>query len=831
MSSVNITALNRRYLKTPYELIKKLRKTLHQVLISFQKDLDCNKIRFETSTHIKSWFHCLASLLEKDYGYLHYEPKKGTIKIQHAISESCQKDYSLRDLCKIYLLNLNNCLLEIQKCGKVSNYNDLLNFIKTALKSIHVCIEKIRPFIFTDSESNEESDECKNLCMDNNNIKVKSNYRSKFHKKHEHKKHKNHDKYSNSSCSDDNDETSCAANNYDEKDSYSCSDEEDNSTTTYNHGCADSCSSDCRLNHLCRPDNSDSCTDVKCEESTYVKCCKTTDSVTQESEHCTTPHPAYDNNCNPQKRGPTGATGARGNKIITIDYLYAGKCVNNVAFAHPGTTVGDFLLDLSNGSIYQWSGLNWACVNISISFPFYYLCSSGVIYYVHKKKCTIHVDNIVLYRKLIPGDLLFVVDDCAMYKLTICEKWCLECNISGPTGFTGPSGITGPTGATGATGTVIECVCIGLTGRMGLQEPSVLGPLPGVEGDLYLQYGLSCDLYQYIGGVWTDASNLPGLVDYYGNPITQPFLFYGLNINNGLYLIIEIIDFGTDQCVEFILRDGDKILDCCSGNLYVYDGIQWLTNCNLRGPTGATGLTGDTGVTGFTGDTGATGLIGDTGATGLTGDTGATGPTGFTGDTGATGLTGDTGYTGPTGFTGDTGYTGDTGPTGETGPTGDTGYTGPIGETGLTGPTGETGPTGSIGETGPTGQTPTALMFFNSPNVIGVTGRYIGAGTDFDLANFESAGIVISGITVMEFIVRINTGTVPGGNSVVFQLYNQTTSTIGSETPLTTLTLNPTEFCKTALVNIPVATCSTLAVRVTPSFSLTGASASIRFTS
>jgi hypothetical protein len=252
---------------------------------------------------------------------------------------------------------------------------------------------------------------------------------------------------------------------------------------------------------------------------------------------------------------------------------------------------------------------------------------------------------------------------------------------------------------------------------MGLQEPSLLGPLSGVEGDLYLQIGLSCDLYKFTGGNWVDASNLVGLYDYYGNPITEPFLFYGLDVNSGLHLIINVVDLLNDVCNNYMLNVNDKILDCCSGNVYTFDGVQWLSDCNLRGPTGPTGPA----------------------------------------------------------------------------------------------------------------PTPSSLMFFSSNGTIDNNGRYLGQGSDVPINQYEYVAVVCPGMTVLEFTVRLNTSVVPLGQSITYTLYNQITSVSGSENPLTSITLGPTEYCKTSLVNIGIVPCSTLAVRVTSSYPILGSSASIRF--
>jgi BclB C-terminal domain-containing protein len=418
--------------------------------------------------------------------------------------------------------------------------------------------------------------------------------------------------------------------------------------------------------------------------------------------------------------GATGATGETGATGTIFDCVCIGL-TGRMGTAPPSTlgplpgVEGDLYLQFGGScDLFQLQGGSWTDVsNLAglvdyygnpITFPFlFYGLDINTGKYLIINVIDIATDQCEEFILRVGDKIL----DCCSGNVYMYDgiQWLTNCNLRGPTGYTGATGVmgatgvtgpkgytgdtgmtgvtgaTGATGGTGATGTIFDCVCIGLTGRMGLQEPSVLGPLAGVEGDLYLQFGLSCDLYKYTSGVWTDASNLVGLVDYYGNPITQPFLFYGLDVNTGKYLIINVIDLATDQCAEFVMRIGDKILDCCSGNVYTYDGTQWLSNCNLRGPTG---YTGDTGVTGATGETGPTGATGETGATGPTGETGATGETGPIGATGLQGLIGDTGATG---VTGPTGLIGDTGALGGIGPTGSTG----VGETGPTGPAGSAG--------------------------------------------------------------------------------------------------------------------------------------------
>jgi len=89
--------------------------------------------------------------------------------------------------------------------------------------------------------------------------------------------------------------------------------------------------------------------------------------------------------------------------------------------------------------------------------------------------------------------------------------------------------------------------------------------------------------------------------------------------------------------------EGDGYISTDTGNLWVWDGSQWIDVGKIVGPTGPTGPAGLTGATGPTGATGATGASGPTGPQGNTGSMGATGPTGATG---AAGIRGNGWYSG-----------------------------------------------------------------------------------------------------------------------------------------------------------------------------------------
>ncbi len=259
-------------------------------------------------------------------------------------------------------------------------------------------------------------------------------------------------------------------------------------------------------------------------------------------------------------------------------------------------------------------------------------------------------------------------------------------------------------------------------------------------------------------------------------------------------------------------------------NCYFYfNGIVWLSLCQLSGPTGPTGNTGaqgTTGLQGIQGATGATGASGIQGIQGVTGTTGAQGIQGIQGVTGATGATGAQGIQGLQGVTGATGATGAqgiqgiqgiTGATGSQGIQGITGATGATGAQGITGATGATGSQGIQGITGPQGLAGTpgssgAAMFLNwvggslSPGSSSLT-RYLWSSDPAD-AGVNWAGVSImtpednataiptavssdniwfcpidGNATKLWISIRDNSNALPATTTYTFDLYNFTTST------------------------------------------------------
>jgi hypothetical protein len=276
---------------------------------------------------------------------------------------------------------------------------------------------------------------------------------------------------------------------------------------------------------------------------------------------------------------------------------------------------------------------------------------------------------------------------------------------TGPQGASGPSGPAGPSGATGAQGTT------GPTGPQGIQ---------GVQGVTGPQGTTGPTGPQGIAGP-TGATGPQGSTGPQG--VTGPQ-------GAGVTILGTYATLGALQTAHPTGSLGDGYV--VAGDLYVWDGTQWLNVGPLQGPQGATGATG---IQGATGPQGTTGLQGPTGPQGIQGATGPQGIQGIQGITGPQGPTGATGLTGATGangvFTivsstppsspvsGQAWYNSDNGltyiyydsywiETGNSlaGPTGAQGATGPTGLTGATGPqgiTGSTGPQGVVGATGATG--------------------------------------------------------------------------------------------------------------------------------
>jgi len=193
--------------------------------------------------------------------------------------------------------------------------------------------------------------------------------------------------------------------------------------------------------------------------------------------------------------------------------------------------------------------------------PYYfYANNTHRIWRIHE--CGVYPDEYVARI----GDLFIDVLTGNLYIQTECG-WKLKCELrgcQGPTGDSSLNGITGPTGTTGAMGTIIECICIELTGKNGTVEPDLVQSLTPVEGDFYLQMQPmgDCNLFQYLSGSWQSKSNLSGILDKEGNQLATPFYYLSISVQDGKQRIILVNDLANDDCVIFTLRVNDKVLDC-----------------------------------------------------------------------------------------------------------------------------------------------------------------------------------------------------------------------------------------------------------------------------
>ena len=291
---------------------------------------------------------------------------------------------------------------------------------------------------------------------------------------------------------------------------------------------------------------------------------------------------------------------------------------------------------------------------------------------------------------------------------------------SGPQGYTGSTGPQGTTGAQGIQGTF---------GQQGNQGPT------GLQGTLGQQGNQGPTGLQGTFGAQGDQGLTSKWHAEFGAPMPWPHP-YGEEYNFG-----------------------DHWLNADTGDVFEFDGMEFILVGNIQGPTGIQGTTGTQGNQGPTG-TGAQGTAGAQGNQGPTGLQGNQGPTGIQGNIGqgfniyqiynsveelladnipsglfglvagtlpqsnsdygalyyydgevwtyitdmsVQGAAGIQGTTGAQGRQGPTGVQGNQGPTGIQGTLGQQGNQGPTGFQGNQGPTGIQGTFGQQGNQGPTG--------------------------------------------------------------------------------------------------------------------------------
>jgi hypothetical protein len=239
----------------------------------------------------------------------------------------------------------------------------------------------------------------------------------------------------------------------------------------------------------------------------------------------------------------------------------------------------------------------------------------------------------------------------------------------GPTGLTGPAGQNGSNGADGAPGLT------GPTGPAGPQgEPGPAGAKgdagdPGPPGPAGLQGeqgepGLKGDTGSE-GPVGPTGATGPkgdtgpigpqGETGAIGPEGPQGPAGTGINM---------LGQVPTEADLPVGANQGDAWIVQATGDLWSWNGSEWINLGPIQGPPGEQGIQGPIGPTGPSGTNGVDG------SPGAEGPAGPAGPQGLKGDTGDTGATGPQGEIGPAGPQGEIGPEGPIGPQGEPGPPG-----------------------------------------------------------------------------------------------------------------------------------------------------------------
>ena len=163
--------------------------------------------------------------------------------------------------------------------------------------------------------------------------------------------------------------------------------------------------------------------------------------------------------------------------------------------------------------------------------------------------------------------------------------------IIGPLGPTGRIGPTGSQGVTGPSGTQLVCLCIDF---VGFTDPLVLPPANSLPaGTYFLITNIGGQIQQTNGVNWI-VINMPDMEEIYFLDQVTGQIWRDV-INGGI----------PSELVSSNLRMGDKLIDCCSGDIYELvqatgsTGETWVTDCNIRGPPGETGPPGPPGFNGL----------------------------------------------------------------------------------------------------------------------------------------------------------------------------------------------------------------------------------------
>jgi hypothetical protein len=176
----------------------------------------------------------------------------------------------------------------------------------------------------------------------------------------------------------------------------------------------------------------------------------------------------------------------------------------------------------------------------------------------------------------------------------------------------------------------------------GYGEPD---PSTGREGDLYVDLDTSILwVYREDNETWLMFAIFPEVINGTEGPVgpegppgpqgeTGPAGADGVDGIDGRRGSLAFYEGINEPEITTVLFEGDSF-HYLNGDVYVYNGTDWVYFINLVGPQG------EQGIQGIQGETGATGPEGPQGETGLTGATGATGPEGPQGEQGPAGVDG-----------------------------------------------------------------------------------------------------------------------------------------------------------------------------------------------
>ncbi len=269
-------------------------------------------------------------------------------------------------------------------------------------------------------------------------------------------------------------------------------------------------------------------------------------------------------------QGPDGETGPQGEAGVQfkcISGMLRGITVQRLSFGKTkigaiGDKEGDLCLDLSNGTLYCWDGMNWEICNPEI--PYYYFdINSSVIYCVDGR--TLPVPTLKEACDLSPGDQVLDDQTGNLYGLQEDCTWRCECNLrgpQGPDGKDGPQGCygpQGPQGLRGPQGTLIKCLDHIIEGKT-IQKCSS----SKASGDYHGQLCLSLS----DGGLFQWNDNDKKWEMPIDNPPEYPFYFRDPSQECAkVWCIMEECQPAVDLIEMCDFRPGDVVINGETGDL------------------------------------------------------------------------------------------------------------------------------------------------------------------------------------------------------------------------------------------------------------------------